>query len=128
MYRSAQDTPGTSVGPIEQVREGMVVRDSNGTELGHVELVRMGDPDAVTGLRDDQPERLRAPHEALTQVFGGEEPKLPDEHAHQLLRIGFVKIDSQGVFNRDAYASADQIERVDGDVVHLAVDQRELRP
>src|SRR6266508_1114454 len=38
----------TNLGPIEMVREGMTVMDSDGEKVGKVEGLKMGDPGAVT--------------------------------------------------------------------------------
>ncbi|MCW2503535.1 MAG: hypothetical protein JWO79_1819 [Actinomycetia bacterium] len=94
------------IGPIEQVREGMRVADATGKDVGRVELVKLGDPDAVTTRGQDG--------NAL-------EPDVPGELAERLLRTGFVKIDRRGFFNSDAYAGADEIDRVEGDTVYLLV-------
>jgi hypothetical protein len=45
---------GPDVGPIGQVREGMTVVDAENAELGSVELVKMGDPEAVTPEAEGQ--------------------------------------------------------------------------
>lgn len=116
---------GTPEGPIAAVHEGMRVVDRRGEDVGTVEAVRMGDPEAVTptgqevGTRGGLIDDVRA-------AFAGNDPPVPPEIAERLLRIGYVKIDSKGILDRDSYALADQVGDVSGDVVRLSVDREEL--
>jgi hypothetical protein len=71
----------------------------------------MGDPEAVTTQGEET---------------DGGEPHVVGEPREQLLRIGFVKIDRKGFLRPDAYAAADQIDRVEGDSVHLSVKDTDL--
>jgi hypothetical protein len=43
-----------------------------------------------------------------------------------LLRSGYVKIDSKGFFHRDRYAGAEQLDRVEGNTLHLAATRHDL--
>jgi hypothetical protein len=99
------------IGPIEQVHEGMRVLDADGDKVGTVELVKMGDPEAVTTKGQDT---------------GLGEPRLPPPFADRLLRIGFLKVDRTGLFTRDVYVAATEIDRVDNDTVVLSVPQQML--
>jgi hypothetical protein len=111
--------------PIELVREGMRVVDRAGTEVGPVELVELGDPDAVTTAGQGE-----LPGEELLgmppKVFTPPEPRVVGELAERLLRKGFLKVDDRGLLDRDYYVEADQIEQVDGNVVRLKVDRDAL--
>jgi hypothetical protein len=89
------------VGPIEKVFEGMRVVDANGKEIGKVDFVKMGDPDAVTTRGQDE----------------GARPNVPPPFADRLLRIGYIKVDRKGLFARDVYAAASEIDRVEDDPV-----------
>ena len=40
-----------------------------------------------------------------------------DDQPDQLLRIGYIKVDRKGLFARDAYAAASEIDRVEDDPV-----------
>jgi hypothetical protein len=104
-------------GPIADVREGMRVVDAAGNEVGRVTVVKMGDPGAVTTQGQIL---LNEPS------LEAEKPHLPPELSERLLRIGYIKVDRKGLFRSDVYAGADQIAKVDGDTVHLAVDQHLL--
>lgn len=92
--------------PIAFVREGMRVLDAAGKAIGKVSFVKMGDPQAIT---------------AAGQAVDGDEPHVPRELAEHLLRIGYVKVDRKGLFSRDVYVAADQLDRVEGGIVHLSV-------
>ncbi len=99
------------IGPIEQVFEGMRVVDADRNKVGTVELVKMGDPEAVTTQGQDT---------------GLDEPHLPPPFADRLLRIGFIKVNRKGLFSRDVYVAATEIDRVNDDTVVLAVPQHML--
>jgi hypothetical protein len=103
--------PSHRIGPIEQVREGMTVIDAAGTEIGKVEFVKMGDPDAVTTQGQDT---------------DANEPHVRSPFAARLLRLGFIKVNRKGLFKRDVYAVATEIERVEDGTVHLAVPEDAL--
>ena len=103
------------VGPIEKVFEGMRVVDANGKEIGEVDFVKMGDPDAVTTRGQDE----------------GTRPNVPPPFADRLLRIGYIKVDRKGLFARDVYAAASEVDRVEddpekGDKVILKVPEEML--
>ena len=76
-----------------------------------MELVKLGDPDAVT---------------TRGQETVGGEPRIGGEPRELLLRVGFVKVDRTGLLRPDAYVAADQIDRVEGDIVHLSVTDQNL--
>ena len=118
---------GGGQGLIEQVREGMRVIDSAGEEIGTVEFVRMGDPDAVTieGAGEDSggPGLLGG----VAAVFGfNDEPDLPGTLRRRLLHLGFVKVDGQELFGKDRYVRADRIDEVSGDTVRLSVRKGQM--
>jgi hypothetical protein len=96
-YRGSIDR----IGPIEKVLEGMPVRDSQGNEIGKVELVKMGDPGAVTTVGQDVDQK----------------PALPPAFADRLVRIGYLKVDRKGLFARDVYVAATEIDHVEEDAV-----------
>jgi hypothetical protein len=102
---------GSGLGPITKVLEGMPVVDASGKEIGKVEYVKMGDPDAVTTMGEE--------------AEGGE-PHVAGEPRERLLRMGFVKIDRKGILRPDAYVASDEIDRVEDGVVHLLVHDKSL--
>ncbi|MCU7730795.1 hypothetical protein ODJ79_44380 [Actinoplanes sp. KI2] len=102
---------GDRIGPISQVLEGMAVRDTVGRTVGTVTLVKLGDPEAVT---------------SRGQATVDDEPHVPGELRERLLLAGFIKIDRKGLLRADAYATAEDIDRVQDSVVYLAVDDKHL--
>lgn len=118
-------SPLPELGPIEQVREGMRVIDAAGEELGTVEVVKMGDPQAATVGAD-------APgdgglFEDVANVFGfGGEPPLPAALQARLMRLGFIKVDGQGLTDRDRYVRADKIAGVSSETVRLSVRRDDM--
>jgi hypothetical protein len=78
------------LGPIRFVQEGMRVVDASGRPIGKVELVRLGDPDAVTARGQET-------------VRG--EPRIGGEPRELLQRLGFVKVDRKGLLRSDAYVA-----------------------
>lgn len=107
------DAPETQ--RLSRVWPGMRVVDANGEEVGKVELVQMGDPEAVTVSPVVLQDRL-----GLREAFlGGTEPHLPEPFFSHLLRVGFVKIDGRGWLDTDYYVTPDMIQEVSGDTVKL---------
>lgn len=110
------DSPIFSTQPLEQVREGMVVLDAAGAQIGTVRRVRMGDPQAVTLEGNEE----RAP------VIGGfvktddaETPDLPDELRRELQRTGFVEVDGPILSGVDRYVPGDRVAEVVDKTVRL---------
>jgi hypothetical protein len=114
----------TGADRMGNVREGMRVVDSDGKDVGTVELVKMGDPEAVT--LQGQTGEGGTLGDMVRDTFGGSEPHVPEQLAARLLRTGFVKVDGKGLLGRDLYAPADQVGEVAGDAVHLTVPGAEL--
>lgn len=120
-------TTGAMTDPVEsqiinQVREGMRVVDVTGEDLGTVELVQMGDPEAVT-VQDDA---LHEPGDVIRDVFGVGEPDVPEPLRSRLLRSGYVKIDGPGWIDTDRYVTADVIGGITGETVTLTVAKDHL--
>lgn len=110
---------------IARVTEGMRVYDSAGAEVGTVEIVKMGDP-ATAATAQGQHGKADDLIDSVARNLAGVEPDLPPTLAARLLRTGYLKIDGTGLFDRDRYASADQIAGVSEDVVTLNVTRDEL--
>lgn len=103
--------------PIEAVREGMDVFDASGDQIGTVESVKMGDPEAVTA-EGQQTERSGGIAGAVVAALGGG-PDLPDERRERLMRLGYIEINGSGLGNH-FYESAQAIDRVTNDGVFLS--------
>jgi len=113
--------------PIAQVREGMTVVDAAGDEIGKVDYVKMGDPEAVTvnpaDATDDRGGILEGAADVLT---GRDADDLPTTLAGEMLRVGYLRVDTKGWFSKDRFVPADAIQGVMGDRVQLAVTKDEL--
>ena len=102
---------GSAIGPISQIVEGMRVFDAAGKEVGKVEFVKLGDPEAITTLGEET---------------DNGEPRVAGELRERLLRLGFFKFDRKGFLKSDAYVAADEIDRVQDGAVHLTVTDKEM--
>ena len=121
--------------PLEGVREGMVVVDSDGRPLGVVIRVRQGNAQAASVGEEPQLERgpsMIAPAlpdsgarggagtaPAISGGLGLDEPELPNELRLELLRSGFIKVDGPGLKGAARYVRSDQIIEVAGNTVRL---------
>ncbi|UFU02537.1 hypothetical protein LQF12_13720 [Ruania suaedae] len=107
-----------STGPITEVREGMTVFDSGGEKVGTVRDIQMGDPGATTsaGQENDRGNSLVGNVADALRI-----DSLPEAARERLMRVGFVRVDSSGLFHRDRYAASDEIGAVKDDAVHLTV-------
>jgi hypothetical protein len=107
---------------IERVYDGMRVVDSDGHDIGKVEFVKMGDPEAQTTRGN----RI-GPAEGVTPLDSDyNEPEVPQPIRDDLLRAGFIKVDGRGLFDSDRYFRADVIEAVEGDVVRIRLPKDRL--
>ena len=102
---------GSAIGPISQVVEGMRVFDAAGKEVGKVEFVKLGDPEAITTLGEET---------------DNGEPRVVGELRERLLRLGFIKVDRNGLLKSDAYVAADEIDGVQDGTVRLTVTDKEM--
>lgn len=117
---------------LTRIYEGMTVYDQAGSKVGTVKDVRFG---AVTQAADDRglgPATPAAPDNAETSLLedfaktiSPTEP-IPQELRQRLLRQGFIRIDSSGIFTSDRYATSDQIAQVSDDYVTLRVTRNTL--
>lgn len=115
--------------PLLRIQEGMNVYDSDGDHLGKVRSVRMGGNDPVDAQRQaneagptgtGQESYATILIDNLADVFTSDS-NLPEEERQELITKGYIRIDSAGLFAADRFATAEQVARVEGDDVHLAV-------
>jgi len=124
---SGMETSDTvETGMIAQVREGMRVVDAGGAGVGTVASVRMGDPSAVTTQGEDAGGGDSVLDDAGAVWFGDLDTDLPESFRHELVRVGYIRIDGAGLFDSDRYARADQIADVSGDTVRLSINRDAL--
>jgi hypothetical protein len=135
MNKMAGDMPEL----IQNVREGMTVRDRKGDEIGSVRDVFLGaagdttttDPvgptsDLGSEVRGDA---LDALDDRFPNLFGGSGTNATAEEEvlrNRLRREGFVQVDSHGLFQGDRYVLPDQIQSVSENTVHLNVEYSQL--
>lgn len=117
--------PAHEYDPIAGVDVGMRVLDSDDEQVGTVSALKMGDPEATTTEGQRPSPGLVG---GVVGSFVGSEPDVPEQHAEQLLREGYIKIDAKGVLARDLYARADDIAGVDETGVRLTVPRARLIP
>lgn len=104
---------------MRKVREGMDVIDLTGDRVGRVRSFKMGDPNAVT-TEGQQLETDSTLFTILRNAFGDSSDVSQQEH-ERLLRLGYVEVDASGLFKKDFVVTSNQVERVDGDTVYVAV-------
>ncbi|MEA2531642.1 MAG: hypothetical protein QOG89_3286 [Thermomicrobiales bacterium] len=112
--------------PIALVREGMKVVDAAGDEIGKVEFVKMGDPEAVAVNPADSTRGAGWLDAVGDVVAGRDADDLPETLAGEMLRVGYLRVDTKGWFSKDRFVPADAISGVAGDTVQLAVTKDEL--
>ena len=145
---SGRAASGTAqAGIIGMVRDKMKVVDANGEDLGKVEYIKLGDPQAATtagqglgagtgtgaGVLGAAGSGTNAVSDgAATPLLGGDsylgdlEPNVDEPLRSELLRSGFIKIDGKGWIDTDRYVPADQIASVANDTVMLSVTKERL--
>ncbi|MEU5941760.1 hypothetical protein ABZ807_21835 [Micromonospora sp. NPDC047548] len=111
---------------ISRVTTGMRVIDTVGVEVGTVDLVQRGDPNAVT---------VQAPTadpggslNELIESAAVEEPDVPADLAARLLRTGYLKVSTELARTGAVYVLADQIATVADGQVRLDVGVGDLPP
>lgn len=137
------NTPETKL--IEQVFEGMKVVDNAGENLGKVDYVQMGDPNAATtqgqmNTGSGVGSAAVAPGiMADTGSAGGgvapipldlnRGPDVPEPERSNLIRMGYFKVNGPGIKwlgGANYYVRADQILDVTDDTVRVGVQKREV--
>ncbi|WP_328341036.1 hypothetical protein [Micromonospora sp. NBC_00421] len=112
---------------ISRVTTGMRVVDTVGVEVGTVDLVQRGDPNAVAV----QASTATDPGGSLDELIESaavEEPDVPADLAARLLRTGYLKVSTELARTGAVYVLADQIATVVDDRVRLSVPVGDLPP
>jgi hypothetical protein len=117
---------------LTRIHEGMDVYNHDDDRIGKVESIyfgSVGTEEAATGTgaatADNPAMRERGFLDDLANVFRDDDD-LPDELRERLLRRGFIRIDSSGLFSSDRYATPEQIAAVHEDRVILRTDKEGL--
>ncbi|MFD6563520.1 hypothetical protein [Micromonospora profundi] len=111
---------------ISRITTGMPVVDVAGTEIGTVDLVQRGDPNAVTvqSPTADPGSSL----DELIEATAVEEPDVPADLAARLLHTGYLKVSTESADVEAVYVPADRIAAVADGRVSLTVDVADLPP
>jgi hypothetical protein len=106
---------------LNQIHKGMNVFDSSGDKIGTVDWVKMTDeipdtPQAEQITTQPGVTRDRTFVDNIAEAFSSDD--VPEEVRERLLRDGFVRIDTDGIFSSDRYVLPEQIASVtDSDVI-----------
>jgi hypothetical protein len=115
----------TTDADLNQIQHGMHVVDATGKDVGTVDLIRMGDPEAETTAGNN--ERRSMPLDLIATAMGGEEePDVPEPLRSRLVRSGYLKIDGKDLLDTDRYVSAEHVRDVADDRVRLKVRREDL--
>lgn len=122
---------------LTQVREGMDVYDINEQRVGTVESVAFGSMGAAspgntiaeatgpaTGDNWEAPGEDTFFEDIAEALYGEEE--LSETVRSRLLREGYIKIDSSGLFASDRFVLPEQIASISGDRIQLSVPEDDL--
>jgi hypothetical protein len=106
--------------PLNRVQLGMHVVDAAGEDVGRVDLVQMGDPQAETTAGNEDVQH--GPLDLVAAALGGErEPDVPEPLRSRLVREGYLKLDSAHLLEADRYVPAKYVRDVSRDRVLLGV-------
>ena len=111
---------------MDRIHEGMRVVDAAGEDLGKVEYLQMGDPEAVT-TEDNEHRPVDLVGGVVERAFPEEsEPDLPDPLRTELQRTGYLKIGGHGIGGKARYVSSERVSAVSDDTVRLSVSKGDL--
>lgn len=112
----------------ERIEVGMKVYDSELREIGKVDGLKYPENATAPGIEPatvDAADRDDATLvDAVAEAFGREE--VPEPLRSQLLRDGYVHLDTKGLFSSDRYILPEQIARMTGDGIQLNVTKDAL--
>lgn len=122
---------GRSQTILNQIQEDMRVCDSAGEEIGRVRQVFFGAVADTEDKRGVGPATATTPElrdetlvDQVAEIFS--DNPVPEVLRGRLLREGFIRIDTHGLFASDRFALPDQIESVSEDCVRLRLAKDEL--
>jgi hypothetical protein len=126
----SEQHPNSSI--LTQIYEGMTVHDRTGQKIGTVEHVYFGAVSQEADTRGAGPTTAPSPggHESslikdfAKAIAAGDE--MPEPLRQRLLRHGFIRIDSSGLFAADRNVMPEQIEDVSDGRIRLRVTRDEL--
>ena len=113
----------------ESIEIGMKVFDSERTEIGTVDGLKYPENAIAPGVEPATVDAADKPRDStlidtLAEAFGRED--VPEPLRSQLLRDGYIHLDSKGIFARDRYILPEQIARLDAEGIQLNVTRDAL--
>jgi len=117
---------------LTRIYEGMTVYDRTGDKIGTVEHVYLGAVSEEADMRGGGPGTASSPGKSESSliedfaraIFPADQ--VPEPLRQRLLRHGFIRINSTGLFAADRYVMPDQIADVSEDRVTLRAIRDEL--
>ena len=127
--RSSAHNEGQNI--LTQIADGMTVYDRKDDKVGLVRSVHLGAVSVEDDKRGLGPATTSAEENAdssfledFARLFAP--GTIPEPLRARLLRHGFIRIDTTGLFAADRFAMPEQIVSVSGDRVTLQVTREEL--
>ncbi|NED97385.1 hypothetical protein G1H11_18980 [Phytoactinopolyspora alkaliphila] len=118
------ETPGdTGTERMAAAREGMPVLDVTGEEIGTVQEMKLGDPEAVTGAGQEAGDNPPTILGHIAEAFTSDD--LPEHVAERARRLGYLKV-SRTMSPTDIFVIGDQVADVADGSVRLSVERDEL--
>jgi hypothetical protein len=124
----------TDTNILNQINEGMEVRDANGKTIGRVERIFLGDvspEEEEIGRGAATPSNVKSTplaqtivNELMEALSPGEE--IPDVLRERLELEGFARLKGKGLLGADRFILPDQIQSVEAGRVNLKVTREEL--
>ena len=119
---------------LNQITEGMLVRDEDNLDIGKVKRVFLGS--AEDESRHPTPPATNPAYtnhsdESFLQALDGaiaaqKNGKAPGELYDYMAQHGFILVDTTGLLSRDYFALPDQIDSVLGGIVFLRLNKADL--
>jgi hypothetical protein len=117
---------------LMQIYEGMRVFDPEGETIGTVQRVYFGAVTPEEDARGQGPATVPSPGEEestfIEDFLKSLSPQgtISEPQRQQLLRHGFIRINTTGFMNAGCYATPEQIAQVSGNDIALSVSRDEL--
>jgi hypothetical protein len=113
------------LGPLSRVQRGMHVVDASGEDVGKVDVIHMGDPEAATTAGNETVNAT--PLDRVAEALGADsEPDVPEPLRSRLIRSGYIKVDGAHLLDADRYVPGKYVRSVADDRVQLSVRRSEL--
>ncbi len=114
-----------------QIKEDMTVYDVDGDKLGTVAYVQYTDEDPNNPGPETSSFSTFEPNtnnlvKSFAQAIGATEDNMPDEVRRHLMRTGYIRLETNNIFETDYYIPLNQVTSVIGENVHLETNKDDL--